>query len=303
MDADLSRAIAAMGTFALFLGGVTWKFVPPVLSGEGESDRPTVSDRRQSRLAGAIVGVCAMIGLLLMFVSKDHLYWAHLCRDSAAIIWTNLTVPFLAIAAGASIRLPDRPLWRRALGAMCLAGLSVAALLQPILQPIFRPVSGGNQWATGGVCIQSRTTTCSPAAAATLLAAHGVNATEAQLVDTCLTDVRGTPSLGTWRGLKLATHGTKWRPRVAKVSVDELVRVGPFPAVLFVGLPAWGADPIYQNEYGWDPGFRHSVVLFGRKADGMMDVGDPSIGREAWSEQDVRVLWRGEAIYLEPVGS
>lgn len=32
----------------------------------------------------------------------------------------------------------------------------------------------------------------------------------------------------------------------------------------------------------------------------MMDVGDPSIGRETWAEEDIRVLWTGEAITLVP---
>lgn len=253
-----------------------------------------------NRTPATVIVFAVIIAFVFLFATKDRLTWAWIVPDSAAIIWTNLTVLALAVAAGAAFRLPNRPKWRQYFNAGALALLALATLLQPVLQPRLRPVAGSNQWDGHGVCIQSTPTTCSAAAAATMLKHHGIDQTESELVRLCLTDARGTPSLGMWRGLSLATKGTAMKPRVVSATVEDLLTTGPWPTVLVVGLPRRGADPIYIQQYGWDPGFRHSVVLFGRKEEGLIDIGDPAIGRETWSDDDLRVLWRGEAIELVP---
>lgn len=63
---------------------------------------------------------------------------------------------------------------------------------------------------------------------------------------------------------------------------------------------ATNVDPRYAQEWGWIPGLRHAVVLFGKKADGNLDIGDPSVGREAWTVDDLRVLWHGQGLRLVP---
>lgn len=251
---------------------------------------------RHPRLPGLLLTLFVCLAVGLLFGTKDFLYWARWIPFSAAIIYSNFTVLALAAAAGSAARLPNRPVWRQILSAIPLLLLSVAALVQPIVQPLLRPVAGGDKWAEGNVCLQTREATCSAAAAATLLAAHRIDVTEAQMVDWCLTDARGTLSLGLWRGLYIATQDTDMEPEVLNVSVDTLIETGPWPAILSVGLPPGEVDPIYTEKYGWSPGFRHSVVLFGRNPAGLLDIGDPSIGREAWSEEDMRVLWREEAV-------
>jgi len=251
-----------------------------------------------SNTPSLVLAAAVLVSFVLLYATKDRMGWATLLPFSSAIIFSNWTAFALAVASGAAFRLPHRPLWRRVLSASLMAALALATLFQPVLQPVFRPVSGSNLWDSEQVCIQSHTNTCSAAAAATLLKSVGIEMTEAAMVDHCLTDARGTPSLGLWRGLSLATMSTRYRPEVLHTDIESLLAKGPWPAALVVGLPRYGADPIYVDRYGWDPGFRHSIVLFGRKDDGLLDVGDPSIGRETWSDEDLRVLWRGEGVTL-----
>jgi len=238
--------------------------------------------------------------------------WAKFVPWTAAIIWTNWAPVFLSAAASAAIAIPKRPLWRRAGLSSLLAMFAAGTLLQPIVQPVIRPVqcSAKSVWLSQEVCQQSGSVTCSPAAAATLLRASGIEAEESQLAKWCLTDSLGTTSLGLWRGLRLATSGTPWQPEVLDVTLDDLTcrsgRRDIFPCLIVVGFPRFGSDTSpemeirYTEHYGWPRGFRHCVVLFGLTQDGMVDIGDPSVGRERWAKQDLEILWRGEAVRLAP---
>ncbi len=284
---DLIIAMSVMATFALVVFAVTSQVISRLTE-------------NQPRLASLLLALFVLLSLGLLFGTKDQLEWARWIPVSAAIIYSNVTVLSLAAAAAAAWRLPDRPRWRQYLSAAALLLLAAAALVQPVLQPQFRPTRGGDVWSPGNVCLQTQPATCSSAAGATLLAAHGMDVTESQMVVWSLNDSRGTPSLGLWRGLNIATEGSSLEPRVVTADTEQLLTSGPWPALLVVGLPPGGADPVYQEKYGWAPGFRHSVVLFGVSPDGAVDIGDPSIGRETWSREDLRVLWRGEAIELAP---
>ena len=126
------------------------------------------------------------------------------------------------------------------------------------------------------------------------------------MTDLCLTR-KGTLWQGLYRGLKRQTAGTQWDVEVFVGDVDrlrELVAEGP--VILTVGLPDEPVDEIYTTRYGWSPGELHSVVLFefgekkGTEADQKVQMGDPSVegGREQWSIQDLRVLYRGRGLRL-----
>ncbi len=256
-------------------------------------------------LCGSVTAATACV-----YVVNDWIGWAKYVPSAAAIIWTNLAPVFLSAAAGAAIAIPRRPLWRR-IGLSGLLGVFAAGtLLQPIVQPFIRPVhcSADTVWLSQEVCRQSASVTCSPAAAATLLRANGIAAEELQLALWCLTDSMGTTSLGLWRGLRLATSGTAWQPQVLDVTLEDLTygsaRRDLFPCLIVVGFPRFGVDASpelerrYTEQYGWPRGFRHCVVLFGPTEDGMVDIGDPSVGRERWAKQDLEILWRGEAVGL-----
>ena len=269
---------------------------------------------RQIRQASPIwsVVLCFSVTAALGFVYflNGWMTWARIVPVSAAIVWTNFTPLFLCIAAAAAWAIPGRPLWRRALLSSMLALFATGTLLQPILQPVIRPVphSANTVWLAKEVCQQSSNVTCSPAAAATLLRANGINVEEHELIDWCLTDAMGTTSLGLWRGLKIATEETSYEPEVMDVSIDDLLSREPredlFPCLILVGMPRFGGSisieeaQRYTEQYGWPRGFRHCVVLYGPSSDGGVEIGDPSVGRERWSRSDLEVLWRGQAVRL-----
>ena len=152
------------------------------------------------------------------------------------------------------------------------------------------------------MCVQTTPATCSPAAAATLLRAHGIAATEAEMAALCLTRERGTAALGLYRGLKLKTAGTPWDVEVFHTDPAGLRALVPAgPAILTVRFdPGPGIDPRYEQLWGWLPGVQHTVVVFGftAAADGKVEMGDPVAGREHWSAKDLSVLWHGEGMRL-----
>ena len=258
------------------------------------------SDPRGRWGTAAVAGLTAA-SLGLLFGVKDRLWFVEVTDSSAAIVYSNLTPILLATAAGVLSRLPQVGHRRRLVYAAGLLGLAGFGVSQPMLLPVIRPAEVSPRWTPDGVAMQSHEYTCSAAAAATLLSIHDIRSDESEMTRLCLTDGRGTPSLGLWRGLCLATRPHGVTPRRVSVAAGTLMRSGPHPAVVTVGLPPGDVDPVYQRKYGWPPGLRHSVVLLGHRPDeGLVEIADPSIGKETWSEDDFRVLYRGEAIALVP---
>jgi hypothetical protein len=81
--------------------------------------------------------------------------------------------------------------------------------------------------------------------------------------------------------------------------VQQLRSLLPGPVIVAVGIPKSGHAPaIYSEEWGWTPGLMHSVLLYELVGDDRITVADPSIGDEQWSNEDLRILWRGPALYL-----
>ena len=117
-----------------------------------------------------------------------ELFWARIVPSSAAIIYTNLAAIFASFGVGWGWRLPNAPTWRRASVATVLGVISVAAILWPLLSMALRPPPAGqNEW-KGPVAMQTSWATCSPAAAATLLRAEGIDVSEREMLPLCLTD-------------------------------------------------------------------------------------------------------------------
>lgn len=153
-----------------------------------------------------------------------------------------------------------------------------------------------------GVVIQTSDASCSAASAAALLHAAGLPATETELAALCLTRSSGTPMLGVYRGLRHKTASSPWRVRVLSLASVAQLRAATktSPVLISVGLDRWqrGYDPRYVTQWGWTPGKRHAVVVFGFLPDGKLDMGDPSVGREKWSAESLETLWNGEGIQL-----
>ena len=241
--------------------------------------------------------VGAYVTLVLAFAVKlqGRLVLAQWLPFSNVILVGNLTTIGAAGFAGMVWGWQSVPLWRRLIFGAGMWAVAVVALLSQMPR---NPPSPGDEW-IDEVCMQSNHSSCSACAAATLLAYHGIRTNEAEMMKLCLTGAKGTPSLGLYRGLKLKTEGTPYDVEVFRTDLDTLLNSDESPAILLVMLEANAdVDPRYQRDWGWVPGLGHAVVYYGRAGEDRVMMGDPSVGREKWSFEDLRVLWQGEGLRL-----
>jgi hypothetical protein len=218
---------------------------------------------------------------------------------SSLVVLSNWLPLFAAVLAGIA--------WRSAAGSRVRQWVLTGSLLVTALYALVFPALGsapacGNRWDKTGICLQTTNLTCSPACAATLLAAHGIPASEQEMAELCLTR-RGTSWQGLYRGLKLKTAGTPWDVEVVACSTAELRKLSGRPMILSVGLERGNpADTDYTREFGWVPGVNHSVILHKFTSTGAAVISDPSIemSREQWDGPMLQTLWRGYAIRLVP---
>ncbi|MBP88945.1 MAG: hypothetical protein CMJ64_19890 [Planctomycetaceae bacterium] len=225
-------------------------------------------------------------------------------RLAAWLPYSNLVVignwlPLIAGVLGglAWSRIPGRFV-RKALSVSSLGATAIYAVISPALGD---PPECKENWDVDGVCIQTTDNTCTPACAATLLRMHGIDATEAEMAELCLTR-DGTTWMGLYRGLKQKTVGSRWDVEIVECNVSELLALGNAPVILSVGI---GDDlsereqPRYA-EWGWRPGQGHSVLLIGRPALGGFQVADPApgYGLENWDTESLEVLFQGTAARL-----
>lgn len=205
--------------------------------------------------------------------------------------WFPLEASFLGGLASTQMALP---IWRRGLTVVGLQLAGAVVVLFPLMGAAPRC---GDVW-SDDICLQTTKQTCSAASAATLLRMHGIDATEQEMAELCLTR-RGTNWMGLYRGLKKKTAGTEWDVEVFTGSSEDL-RLLEGPAILSVGLEREApVDRIYQAELGWRPGLRHSVVLLGFVTD-LIEIGEPTpdVGRERWTQQDLQALYLGQGMRL-----
>ncbi len=280
---DITIAILAMISLTLVTGLLTGRYF--------------YSTKGQSTMLGLAMSVLAMVYFL--FYGSGQLIWARIIPSSAAIIYTNFAANFAAMAAGWAWRLPKTPAWRRAGLSLLLGGASLAAICWPLLSIAVRPPpTGGDDW-KNGVAMQTSWATCSPAAAATLLRSESIKVTESELIPLCLTDSSGTPTLGLYRGVKLVAERSNREVEIVDPSLQQLIADDDWPVLIAVELPFGVEDRRYADQWGWIPGMGHSVVVLGRTEDGGFVIGDPSVGLERWTEDDLKLLWHGNGIRVE----
>jgi predicted double-glycine peptidase len=253
--------------------------------------------RSRSKRATVVAVLCVLGGFgVWALVIRNQLWLTRVVPHPALVVTSNWIPLFSAALAGLAWARGSGTRLRRALPVFALAGTALFSLLEPV---VLRAESNGDFWVYG-VCMQSSQSTCSAACAATLLAWHGLPATEREMVRLCLTTRRGTSILGMYHGLGAATVGTDWRVVSVEPTLDALKEaVADGPVAITVGLPRFGdVDPRYENHWGWQRGKTHTVVLFQFLENGLIDVGDPSIGRELWSVKALKTLWRDDALQL-----
>ena len=153
-----------------------------------------------------------------------------------------------------------------------------------------------------GFCRQTTPDSCSAAAAVTLLAQHGIAATEAEMARLCLTRRGlGTPPLGLWRGLALKSRARGWRPEYRRLNGWRELATLSGPAIASVGLSPLASEAVRRRlaKGGWRPGVRHAVVLLGfREDEGRLAVWDPSVGLEIWKAAELEELWDRRVLLL-----
>jgi len=239
-----------------------------------------------------------MLAVMILYVRHlwDDVLLARLLPFSNLIVVGNWFPVALAFLAGlAWHRVAPHP-WRRAASVMLLVTVASLSIWMPLHGS---PPECDDLW-DNGVCLQTADATCSAACAATILRDRGINASEGEMAELCLTR-NGTTWQGLYRGLVRKTEGTPWKVDVFRCDVDTLRSMPEDPRILVVELEdERGVDPRYARQWGWIPGQSHAVVLFRFLPDGNVDVGDPSVGREEWSALDMRVLWHGVGLRLVP---
>lgn len=250
---------------------------------------------RLGLVALAVAGIVAHMAFLY-----DRLVLALMLPVPAAVVLGNLVPVFVGVVVGLVWGAAGVHVTR---AAPLLTAL-VAVLLRVMYVPLLRHAPQCEDVWKDGVCIQTTQATCGAAATATLLEHYGMATTEAEMARLCLTSPEGTLRLGMYRGLLRETAGTPWTVEVFSGDVAKLRSVADDPVILFVGLRrGQRVDPRYAREWGWTPGLRHTVVLFGFTGDGRIEIGDPSVGREKWSVEALDVLWDGKGLRLVPRGT
>lgn len=254
--------------------------------------------RHRSESAGkfvALVVISAGTAYFLLVWNQPVL--ARVVPYSGLIVLGNWFPVFAALLA-ATVWSSPSGLIRRAVPVVSLGLVSAIALVTPF---VGRQPDCGEAW-RGDICLQTTPYTCSPASAATLLRAYGIDATEREMAELCLTH-RGTNWMGLFRGLSKKTAGSPWKVDVFDVPIGENAQPPETPAILVARLPNDSPNPEHRelrDTCGWIPGQAHSVTYLGRLSADVLIVGDPAIGRELWRRTDLSALWTGRGLRLVP---
>jgi predicted double-glycine peptidase len=154
-----------------------------------------------------------------------------------------------------------------------------------------------------GFVYQSSDDSCSAAAAAMLLNRYGIKSDEAAMARLCLTrQKQGTPPLGLFRCLAVAGGKKNLRPRFVRLG-NPAQLYGVSPCIVPIGVKSDAPHDVKlkMEDYGWNPGQRHAVVIMDAdKAGQWVDVADPTYGRERWPTKGIEFIWDGQAVTLRP---
>lgn len=252
-------------------------------------------DRHCSKWLGNGLAVGALLSIFVyaLYV-QDGLALGRLLPVTNLIILGNWLPLAVGTIAGVAWNRFTMPPVRRALSVFLPVVVSLWAVYGFLLDPI---PSCGNVW-RDGVNIQTTDVTCSPASAATLLRSYGIAASEEEMAELCLTTRRGTYLHGIYRGLKIKTAGTEWDVELFGASIDELKRMNA-PAILTLHVEGESEGTQRTGFLGtWEMGQAHSVVLMEIAPNDYAVVGDPEVGRQLWTCDELKGMVGAEGIRL-----
>jgi hypothetical protein len=197
-------------------------------------------------------------------------YYLHLF-DNAAWFYQLRSLPLSELVAGGAGLLAGilssvaqkRELVSRTL----LLALLTLGIVGPHLKPIVAPLPAScfqDRW-SDGVCLQSTSSSCGAASAATLLRACGLGATEAEIARRCFTSLGGTENWYLARFIR--RQGFVVRMITGLGSAERI----PVPCI--AGVRIGGAG--------------HFIPVIAESAT-MYVTGDPLVGRQEWPKDRLR---------------
>ncbi|MGI9472094.1 MAG: cysteine peptidase family C39 domain-containing protein, partial [Rubripirellula sp.] len=227
---------------------------------------------------------------------SGRLHWTNSLPLASAVFWSSLMPIILCFTAGLARKTEGLTRRVRMATMFGLGGLAVAYTFTPIVRPVVAPIdlSDSSQW-SDGVCLQSHSSSCAPAAAVTLLRVSGVVASERDLALACLTSQHGTEPVGLFRGLNAFVAGPHLSARVASVDPDRWTKQRQLPNISLIRFRS--SDTSLSRLMG-ARGEGHAVVVFGRDSEGDWIIGDPAFGRTKWSDEQFQSRFTGDAIFL-----
>lgn len=236
--------------------------------------------------------------LVFAWSLSGDLAWAAILPVASVIFLSNLMPILLSMAAGLASHTPGLARWPRVATMIALLGLAIAYTITPVARPLLAPVETEaiSQW-RGDACLQTHSSTCAPAAAATLLRLAGVASDERTLVDACLTSHAGTEPLGLYRGLAMVSDHSWCHPQVASDDPGDWLGHGQLPNIALVRFSDAPRRGSLQRFLGpWGEG--HAIVVCSRDASGNWTIEDPAFGRTTWTDRQLRRRFTGDAIFL-----
>lgn len=217
----------------------------------------------------AVPGILYTVYYLHLFDDAD---WFYQLRS---LPFTELLAAGAGLLAGmlATIIQQRKVVTRPFIIAMLTLGISV-----PYLKPIVAPVRSGNfedRWADG-VCLQSTSSSCGPASAATLLRASGNDLTEAEIAGRCFTYLGGTENWYLARFLRQQGYRVRF--------ITRRNPAGPLPVPSIAGVKVGGMGHFI-------PIMEETVTTY--------ITGDPLVGRREWPKDKIRERMNFTGFFME----
>lgn len=243
--------------------------------GRREHSGPGHSGRQRRPAALGVLGALAALGLHAAMSPAVELAWFpegglyHLVRG-----WWVL--PFAMLPLGAGTAVMSTPFARKGVAVFALLVL-VSAARPIVLTAAFDPRTVTGTVGPSGICYQTTDYTCGAAAAAMLLHAHGVEASEAEMATICGTNaLTGTDVYSVAIGLRQQLRGSGREVRVVPADWESLLRRRePALATIRYGVLV-----------------DHWVMIRETQPAGAV-VLDPVGGLRTLSREDLLAIWRG----------
>jgi predicted double-glycine peptidase len=259
------------------------------------TDRYAKGASTQTRTLVALTSV--LVGCSYILFAQNDVRIAEMLPFSNLIVVGNGCAYLAAILIGLVASDGRLSTVRRLFAEVTLTTGAAIATVHPVVGAI----PDCSDLRVDGICAQSTDHTCAAACAVTLLESVGINTTEQEMAIHCFSD-QGTTWSGLYRGLALKVRDSDYRVKTFVADLDGLRELDcrTRPIILTVGLTREQVEnyPEFAKRNGWVTVKSHTVLLYGFVKDDLVLIGDPSVGRELWTVQQLRFLWQGSGQML-----